>query len=71
MPDNEPYDIANAGIEHADKVLRAAGTGLRQYTTQAKQAILAAMMDAVVEAYRAGADYAAREYEKRMKETQP
>ncbi len=56
-----PYDIANAATEHADKVLRASGSGLKNYTMPAtRKAILSAMLDAIEEAYRAGADFALR-----------
>ena len=56
---NAPYDPADAVEAHADKVLRAAGSGLKHYTMPTvRRAILSAMLDAIEEAYRAGADFA-------------
>ena len=57
LVERDDYDIAAAATNHADKVLRAAGSALKHYTTPSiKKAILSAMLDAIEEAYRAGAD---------------
>ena len=57
LVEQDEYDIAAAATNHADKVLRAAGSALKHYTTlSVKKAILSAMLDAIEEAYRAGAD---------------
>ncbi len=52
-------DIADRVREHAEKIMKAAGSSLRHYETQSKADILAAVMDCFEEAYRAGADKAA------------
>lgn len=60
------YDIANATTEHADKVLRAAGSALKNYSVHGnRRAILSAMMDAIEEAYRAGAAFADKHHAER------
>ena len=57
LVEGDEYDIAASATNHADKVLRAAGSALKHYTTPSiKKAILSAMLDAIEEAYRAGAN---------------
>ncbi|WP_324262520.1 hypothetical protein U4960_05235 [Altererythrobacter sp. H2] len=57
----DDYDIAGAATKHADKVLRASGSGLHNYSMDGtRRAILSAMLDAIEEAYRAGAAFATR-----------
>lgn len=51
----EMPDIAARVERHADDILRAAGSGLKHYTEYSRRRILAAMLDAYEEAYRAGA----------------
>lgn len=53
-------DAMAATIEqHADLILRASGSGLRNYTMQrTRAAILMAVADLYEEAYRAGAKFA-------------
>ena len=49
-------EIAETVQRHADRILKAAGSGLRYYTMPSVQkAILGAVMDCFEEAYRAGA----------------
>lgn len=51
--------IAEAVERHADLILKAAGSGLRHYTTpKTRDAILSATLDIYEEAYRAGAKFA-------------
>lgn len=52
--------IVEAVERHADLILRASGSALRNYTLPAnRRAILAAVIDCYEEAYRAGAAFAA------------
>ena len=58
---DRPYDIADAALRHADLILRASGSGLRNYTMdRTRKAILSATLDCIEEAYRAGAAFAER-----------
>lgn len=51
--------MADTVKSHADLILRASGSGLRNYTmVSTRNAILSAVMDLYEEAYRAGADFA-------------
>lgn len=59
MTDRPPYDMADAALRHADLILRASGSGLRNYTMdRTRKAILSATLDCIEEAYRAGAAFA-------------
>lgn len=61
MTDRPPYDIADAAERHADAILRASGSGMRNYTMdRTRKAILSATLDCIEEAYRAGAAFAER-----------
>lgn len=51
-------DIADRVREHAEKIMKAAGSSLRHYETRSKAEILAAVMDCYEDAYRAGAAFA-------------
>ncbi len=52
-------EIAQAVERHADLILKASGSGLRNYTMpSSRKAILAAVLDCFEEAYRAGAVFA-------------
>jgi len=51
-------DIADRVREHAEKIMKAAGSSLRHYETRSKADILAAAMDCYEEAFRAGANFA-------------
>lgn len=51
--------IADAVRDHAERILRAAGSSLGNYTLNgSRERILAAVIDCYEEAYRAGADRA-------------
>ena len=50
--------IEQAVRKHADLILKAMGTSLRNYMPNSQRDILAAVMDCYEEAYRAGADFA-------------
>jgi hypothetical protein len=50
--------IAEAVRRHAELILKAKGTSLRNYMPNSQRDILAAVMDCYEEAYRAGADFA-------------
>lgn len=51
-------DLADRVREHAEKIMKAAGSSLRHYETRSKADILAAVMDCYEEAYRTGAAFA-------------
>lgn len=51
-------DIADRVREHAEKIMRAAGSSLQHYTTRSHADILAAVMDCYEAAFRAGAEFA-------------
>ena len=54
-------NIPDRVTHHADAILRAAGSSLRNYTMdRTRRAILSAVMDCYEEAYRAGAARAAQ-----------
>ena len=50
--------IEQAVRKHAELILKAKGTSLRNYMPNSQRDILAAVMDCYEEAYRAGADLA-------------
>ena len=51
-----PYDIAGAAERHADLILRASGSALRNYEMPSnRKAILSAVIDCMEESYKAGA----------------
>lgn len=57
MADSPDTTIAARVEHHADAILRASGSSLRNYTMDGtRRAILSAVMDCYEEAYRAGAD---------------
>lgn len=58
MATPDPAAMAERVREHAEKIMKAAGSSLRHYETRSKAAILAAVMDCFEEAYRTGADFA-------------
>lgn len=59
MADSE--NIPDRVTHHADAILRASGSSLRNYTMDGtRRAILSAVMDCYEEAYRAGAARAAQ-----------
>lgn len=56
--------IAEAVRRHADLILRASGSALKNYEMHGtRRAILSAVMDCYEEAYRAGADFATKRME--------
>lgn len=57
-------EMAVAVLEHAEKIMKAAGSSLRHYETRSKTGILSAVMDCFEEAYRAGAAYASERGDK-------
>ena len=59
--DSVSENIPDRVTHHADAILRAAGSSLRNYTMdRTRRAILSAVMDCYEEAYRAGAARAAQ-----------
>jgi len=54
--------IEQAVRKHAELILKAKGTSLRNYMPNSQRDILAAVMDCYEEAYRAGADLALKHY---------
>lgn len=54
----DPAAMAERVREHAEKIMKAAGSSLRHYETRSKTDILAAVMDCFEEAYRTGAAFA-------------
>lgn len=62
-------DIAERCEHHADAILRAAGSGLKHYSTEkTRRAILSAAIDAWEEAYRAGAARALEHFREHLME---
>jgi hypothetical protein len=58
---DESDNIASAVREHAERILRAKGTSLRNYMPQSQADILAAVLDCYEAGYRAGAVFATKE----------
>ena len=55
--------IEQAARKHAERIMNAAGSSLRNYSVYGTQErILAAVIDCYEEAYRAGADLALKHY---------
>lgn len=52
------HEIAETVHRHADTIMRASGSGLRNYEQYGQRKILAAVMDLYEEAYLAGAVFA-------------
>lgn len=51
-------DFREMAERAADRVLRASGSGLKNYTSENRAIIVLAALDGIEEAYRAGADFA-------------
>lgn len=62
--------IADAVRDHAERIMRAAGSSLGNYMQTSQRDILAAVMDCYEAGYRAGAVFATKERGDHIKETE-